>query len=54
MITIGFPIGMTIGTIVFCVLTNRNYEFGICFILASWIIYLATICIEIVLTIKEK
>ena len=43
MITIGFPIGMTIGTITLCVLLRSNYEYGIGFILASWITYLATV-----------
>ncbi len=43
MITIGFPIGMTIGIIIYCILTKGNYEYGLGYVLASWITYLATL-----------
>ncbi len=41
MITLGFPIGMTIGQILYCAYRRSNYEFGAGWIGATWVTYLA-------------
>ena len=43
MITIGFPIGMTLGQMIYCAIKKDNYEFGAGWISASWIGYLAVV-----------
>jgi len=43
MITIGFPIGMTIAQIIYTLWRRTNVEFGAGFISATWITYLGSV-----------
>ena len=46
MITIGFPIGMTIAQIIYTLWRRTNVEFGAGFISATWITYLGSVYLQ--------